>query len=85
MNEEYHMTIFEVWSNAYIYNMTDGRCYVERVRVYEHERNDAMCEVDWPTAQSSAVKLLQTETDVLLQKPRWDWESPKDLMARLNG
>jgi 6-pyruvoyl-tetrahydropterin synthase len=76
-----------IWEhvNAYIYNITDGRCYVERVRVYEHERNDAMCEVDWPTAQSNAVKLLQETSDPLLQKPRWDWESPKDLMKRING
>jgi len=81
------MSSIFIWEhvNAYIYNMTDGRCYVERVRVYEHERNDAMCEVDWPTAQESAVKLLQKESDVLLQKPRWDWESPKDLMKRING
>jgi 6-pyruvoyl-tetrahydropterin synthase len=80
------MSSIFIWEhvNAYIYDMTDGRCYVERVRVYEHERNDAMCEVDWPTAQSSAVKLLQTTSDPLPQKPRWDWESPKDLMARLN-
>jgi hypothetical protein len=76
-----------IWEhvNAYIYNITNGRCYVERVRVYEHERNDAMCEVDWPTAQANAVKYLQMFGATLPQKPRWFWEAPKDLMARLNG
>jgi len=76
-----------IWEhvNAYIYSITDGRCYVERVRVYEHERNDAMCEVDRPTAQANAVEYLQKSSLVLPQKPRWDWESPKDLMKRING
>jgi 6-pyruvoyl-tetrahydropterin synthase len=76
-----------IWEhvNAYIYNITNGRCYVERVRVYEHERNDAMCEVDWPTAQANAVKYLQIFDATLPQKKRWFWEAPKDLMKRING
>jgi 6-pyruvoyl-tetrahydropterin synthase len=76
-----------IWEhvNAYIYNITNGRCYVERVRVYEHERNDAMCEVDWPTAQANAVKYLQMFGATLPQKKRWFWEAPKDLMKRING
>jgi 6-pyruvoyl-tetrahydropterin synthase len=76
-----------IWEhvNAYIYNITNGRCYVERVRVYEHERNDAMCEVDWPTAQANAVKYLQMFDATLPQKKRWFWEAPKDLMKRING
>jgi 6-pyruvoyl-tetrahydropterin synthase len=76
-----------IWEhvNAYIHAITDGRCYVERVRVYEHERNDAMCEVDRPTAQANAVEYLQKFGTTLPQKPRWNWEAPKDLMKRING
>ena len=76
-----------IWEhvNHYIYKITDGRCYVERVRVYEHERNDAMCEANRPTAQASAVEYLQKFGSTLPQKPRWAWESPKDLMKRING
>jgi len=76
-----------IWEhvNAYIYDITGGRCYVERVRVYEHERNDAMCEVDRATAQANAVEYLQKFNLVLPQKLRWDWEAPQDLMKRLES
>ena len=76
-----------IWEhvNAYIHAITDGRCYVERVRVYEHNRNDAMCEVDRPTAQANAVEYLQTYGTTLPMKPEWSWEAPKDLMKRING
>jgi len=79
------MSSLFIWEhvNAYIYQITGGRCYVERVRVYEHERNDAMCEVDEVTAKKDAQRKLPAG-NLLPQKPRWDWEAPKDLMARLN-
>jgi 6-pyruvoyl-tetrahydropterin synthase len=53
-----------IWEhvNHYIYKITQGRCYVERVRVYEHDRNDAMVEVDEATASASAQhKLASSE------------------------
>ena len=76
-----------IWEhvNAYIHNITNGRCYVERVRVYEHNRNDAMCEVDRPTAQANAVEYLQKFGTTLPMKSEWNWEAPKDLMKRING
>jgi len=76
-----------IWEhvNHYIYKITNGRCYVERVRVYEHERNDAMCEVDEATAKQDAQKKESNLATLLEQKPRWDWEAPADLMKRING
>ena len=76
-----------IWEhvNAYIVAITEGRCYVERVRVYEHERNDAMCEVDENTAKANAGEYLQKFSTTLPHKPRWNWEAPKDLMKRING
>jgi 6-pyruvoyl-tetrahydropterin synthase len=76
-----------IWEhvNHYIYKITDGRCYVERVRVYEHERNDAMCEVDEDTAKRNAEHKIDDMRQLLVMQPRWRWESPKDLMKRING
>ena len=74
-----------IWEhvNHYIYKVTGGRCYVERVRVYEHNRNDAMCEVDEATAKADAQRKNMASGGVLPTKPRWDWEAPKDLIKRL--
>ena len=75
-----------IWEhvNHYIYKITQGRCYVERVRVYEHERNDAMVEVDEQTARADAQWKMPSG-EVLPMKPRWDWESPHDAIERLQG
>ncbi len=74
-----------IWEhvNHYIYKITNGRCYVERVRVYEHNRNDAMCEVDESTAKLDAQRKM-TAGEPLPLKPRWEWEAPKDLIKRLD-
>lgn len=74
-----------IWEhvNHYIYKITQGRCYVERVRVYEHERNDAMTEVDQYTAQQDAQCKMPLG-EALPLKAHWDWESPKDLLKRLD-
>jgi 6-pyruvoyl-tetrahydropterin synthase len=76
-----------IWEhvNAYIHSITQGRCYVERVRVYEHERNDAMCEVDEDTAKHNASEYLQKFGTTLPLKPRWKWESPANALKRLEG
>lgn len=77
-----------IWEhvNHYIYNVTDGRCYVERVRVYEHNRNDAMCEVDRDTAAADAErKSLAAEDEFLPMQQRWEWEAPRNLVARINN
>jgi len=80
------MSSLFIWEhvNAFIYHITKSRCYVERVRVYEHERNDAMVEVDETTARASAQD-KQAELQLLPLKPRWHWESPQAAIERLNG
>ena len=78
------MSSLFIWEhvNHYIYKITQGRCYVERVRVYEHDRNDAMCEVDEETAKTDAQrKMVKDKTLPMI--PEWDWESPKDALTRL--
>lgn len=80
------MSSLFIWEhvNHYIYKVTDGRCYVERVRVYEHNRNDAMCEVDETTAKSNAQSKIDDMRRVLVCQPRWGWEAPQSALARLN-
>jgi len=74
-----------IWEhvNHYIYKITNGRCYVEQVRVYEHDRNDAMCEVDEATARADAQRKMSLG-GTLPMKSHWDWEAPQDLINRLN-
>lgn len=73
-----------IWEhvNHYIYKITNGRCYVERVRVYEHDRNDAMVEVDETTARRDAQRKM-TGNETLPMKSAWAWESPKDAIDRI--
>jgi len=78
------MSSLFIWEhvNHYIYKITQGRCYVERVRVYEHDRNDAMVEVDESTARSDAQRKM-TLGETLPMKSRWGWEAPLDAIKRL--
>jgi len=80
------MSSMFIWEhvNAYIFQTTEGRCWVERVRVYEHERNDAMCEVDYATARLDAIRKINTG-DLLPLKPEWDWETPWQAMQRISN
>lgn len=78
------MSSLFIWEhvNHYIYKITNGRCWVEQVRVYEHDRNDAMVEVDEVTAKADAQRKLSSG-EILPKKARWEWEAPKDAIARL--
>jgi 6-pyruvoyl-tetrahydropterin synthase len=73
------------WVNQYIFSVTEGRCYVERVRVYEHDRNDAMIEVDRETAIKDATRKLAAGEDILPLISEWYWEAPKDAVARIDS
>jgi len=81
------MSSLFIWEhvNHYVYQTTNGRCYVEGVRVYEHERNDAMVIVDETNAKMSAQRKLKSNEETLPMKPRWDWESPEDALNRLEA
>jgi 6-pyruvoyl-tetrahydropterin synthase len=73
-----------IWEhvNHYIYKITNGRCYVERVRVYEHDRNDAMVEVDEDTAKRDAQRKMPAG-ELLPMKATWTWEEPKHALNRI--
>lgn len=80
------MSALFIWEHAnyYIYKITNGRCYVEQVRVYEHDRNDAMVEVDEATAHADAQrKMVLGES--LPMKSAWAYEAPKSAVARLDS
>jgi len=79
------MSSLFIWEhvNHYVYKITNGRCYVEGVRVYEHERNDAMVVVDEADAKMSAQRKITADAALLPECPRWDWESPADAIKRL--
>lgn len=78
------MSALFIWEHAnhYIYKITNGRCYVEQVRVYEHERNDAMVEVDEDTARADAQRKMVLG-ELLPMKSGWAYESPHAAVARL--
>lgn len=80
------MSSLFIWEhvNAFIYDVTDGRCYVEKVHVFEHDRNAGFLEVDEVTAKADAGRKLDNEEELLPQTPRWDWESPTDALQRVN-
>jgi len=77
------MSSLFIWEhiNPYVYDITQGRCYVEQVRVYEHERNDAMCKVDEETAKKQGANA----PFFMVMKPEWEWESPADAIKRLES
>mgnify|MGYP000064034642 FL=1 len=80
------MSSLFIWEhvNAYIYEVTHGRCYVERVEVFEHDRNAGQVVVDGDTARSVAETKV-AEGKLLPCKARWDWEAPRDAVKRLEG
>lgn len=78
------MSSLFIWEhvNHYIYKITNGRCYVEGVRVYEHDRNYAMVEVDEDTARADAQRKMPLG-ELLPMKAGWAWEEPKAAITRL--
>lgn len=77
-----------VWEyvNAFIHKVTDGRCYVEKVQIFEHDRNSGIVEVDSETAKNSATDVInRTNGSTLVMKPVWDWEEPIELIKRINS
>jgi 6-pyruvoyl-tetrahydropterin synthase len=79
------MSSLFIWEhvNAYIYKTTEGRCYVERVRVYEHDRNDAMVEVDIDTAKLDAKRKIARD-EILPLKPVWQSRTAWEAVQAIN-
>jgi 6-pyruvoyl-tetrahydropterin synthase len=75
-----------IWEqvNPFILNVTDSRCYVEKVESIEHDSNSAFVEVTEEEARhQSRTKLTNdllndTVDQFLVMKPEWDWISPRD-------
>lgn len=80
------MSSMFVWEhvNPYIYHMTGGRVYVERVEMKEHARNSAFVEVDKATASEQAEQYRST-ADFMPKVPIWEFEAPRAALDRLNN
>lgn len=77
------MSSLFVWEyvNPYIYNVTGGRVYVEKVEMREHDKNSAMVEVDKDTAVKQARQYLRSTLPYDLV---FEYEQPKEALNRLH-
>jgi len=66
-----------IWEqvNPFIHEVTNGRCYVEKVECIEHDSNSAFVEVSKEEAETQA---LMTKNEFLVMKPIWEWKPPKE-------
>jgi len=68
-----------IWEqvNPFILNVTDSRCYVEKVECIEHDSNAAFVEVTEEEARQQYNSVNNPNDQFLIMKPEWDWVSPK--------
>lgn len=78
------MSSLFVWEyvNHYIYKITQGRCYVSKVQIFEHDRNSGILEADRSTAAANAQSKLKIDAPVLPMEQFWELENPKDAFDR---
>lgn len=79
------MSSLFIWEhvNAYIMNLTKERVYVSKVEMKEHDRNSGMVTADRGNALHC---YLNKHMDIILpEKPRWEFEPPKQALKRLQG
>lgn len=69
------MSSLFIWEqvNPFIVNITQGRCYVERVECIEHDSNAAFIEV----GEYEARRQASEASDWLVMKPEWEWQDPQ--------
>lgn len=69
------MSSLFIWEqvNPYIVEVTNGRCYLERVDCVEHDSNSAFIEVD----EAAAMRQARGARDYLVCQPQWDWAEPQ--------
>ena len=79
------MSSLFVWEhvNAFVYSVTDARCYVEKVEIFEHDRNAGQVVVDADTALYAARKHIRLNRELLPTRARWDYEGPHAALDRL--
>lgn len=78
------MSSLFIWEcvNPYIYHMSGGRVYVEKVESREHERNSAMIEVDEDTAKAQAQRFKGS--DYQMPNQLWfEFTEPKKAVTML--
>jgi 6-pyruvoyl-tetrahydropterin synthase len=92
------MTSLFLWEHLslFITHMTQGRCYISKLQVFEHERNSGFVTVDRKTAMThyDNYKKSIMETDPLGEglltlewydySPILPFEAPQDALNRLN-
>ena len=81
------MSSLFIWEhvNRYIMTQTDNRVFVEKVQVFEHERNSGFLEATREDAQRSRDALDYANQGILPLKDKWDWEAPIDALNRVNS
>jgi len=72
------MSSLFIWEqvNPYIVEMTNGRCYLEKVESIEHDSNSAFIEVD----EATAMRQANGAKEYLVKKPVWDWVEPQQVV-----
>lgn len=75
------MSSMFIWeqANPYVVELTEGRCYVEKVECIEHDSNAAFIEVD----EYTAFRQADTVDEALVLKPVWEWKNPQDVYKSL--
>ena len=76
------MSSLFVWEqvNPYIYRVTEGRVYVSRVEIKEHERNSGFLQVDRQTASYQARQAIE-QGKVLQMERFWPYASPQNVIG----
>lgn len=79
------MSSLFIWEhvNPYIYHITGGRVWVERVECKEHDKNSAFIEVSEVSAVNQAKQFNPT-ANFLPLKPHWEYEKPKLALSRIS-
>lgn len=81
------MSSLFIWEhiNAFVLNITDGRCYVSKVECIEHERNSAYIEVGEFEARRDGYTRIKEGVDLLPKVNDWVYVQPKARIGELNG
>ena len=81
------MSALFVWEyvNEFVFHTTGGRCYVEKVQMFEHDRNSGIVEVDEATARKDARRKISSSTGLLPKASAWIEEPPHDALDRLDS
>lgn len=76
------MSSLFIWEqvNPFIFNVTNGRCYVERVECIEHDSNSAFIEVEEDVAKRHGENKRHNS---LICKPEWEYNDPSTVLRNI--